>query len=332
MAQWWIKPQPDGMVCIDDAVLSGVDCSLVAANIYLVFWYGTNGEILYNHDDRMPVREPFTDMSPYIPVFDKWMSASQEYQPPISLAQAKTVKNSMVDALFASKRQLPVSMYGYTWDGSDNATGAMTDQIAAVSGTDAINSAVGALASSTNAAIQNLAISSDNAVQFLSASTNSALNTAESARASDAASLNAGLGSQATGHNLNVNVANANFNSLSGYSATIGTDGGTVTLPGLSYQDGVPTPTLPASPGSRTTAPGISAPTVAATPASGPDITWPPLNGPPVTLTYPQFTALLGVMTSRRASLQLTRTSHKNNITTMTTVDGIVSYDITQGW
>lgn len=100
---WWIV-RGQNLVCIDDALIRNVDCSSIPKNIYLVFWYGTHGEILYNHDDRLPVREPFTDFAPYVGIFDAWMRAAQRERPPISLTQARFVKSKMVDALMPDGR------------------------------------------------------------------------------------------------------------------------------------------------------------------------------------------------------------------------------------
>lgn len=338
MSGWWIVPSK-GMVTIDDAPMADIDCSAVDPTIYLIRWWDTNGEILFNHDSRLPVRQPFTDLTPYIHLFDQWIVGAEnpsrvfrtnEGSPPITLLQAKQVKSSMVDALFASKRQMPVSAYGYNWDASDNVTGAMTDEIAALSGTDAINSAVGALAASVNAAFQEMATDTHDAVQGLAGNVNSFTLSSDGARSADANSLNTSLSSQVTGHNANRAIVDGNFSSIS----NLHIESVPTSLPFQNPQGGIGTPSLPTTPvGGGITAPGVSAPTVAATPATGPDIAWPPLGGgPAVTLTYVQFTALLQIITSRRNSLQQVRTAHKNNIAGMTTVQQIAAYDITAGW
>lgn len=98
MSHWWICPH-DNQVVIDDASITGIDCSSIPKNIYLIWWYGTHGEILYRHDDRLPIREPFNDFRPYIGLFNKFILAALKERPPINLAQARTVKSRMVDAL-----------------------------------------------------------------------------------------------------------------------------------------------------------------------------------------------------------------------------------------
>jgi len=332
MSGWWICPG-NGQVCVDDCVMQPIDCSSVDPNIYLVRWWGTSGEILFNHDNRLPVRQPFTDLTPLIDLFNKWMAAAEfsppEPSPPITLAQAKQVKSSMVNALFASKRQMPVPAYGYTWDASDNATSSMSDEIAALSGTDAINSAVGALASSVNTALGALTQSANNSIQDLATKTNTFSLSSDGARSADTFNLNDSLNNQATSHNANVTGANTNFGALSSFN--IPDTGGA--LPVMGSLGGILVPSQTHTPvGGGITALGVTPPSVSATPATGPPISWPPIGGAPVSLTYEQFTGLLKVITSRRNTLQQTRTTHKNNIAGLASVDAVVAYDITGGW
>jgi len=133
MSGWWVLPS-QGRVTVDDATVTGIDCSSVPTNIYLIRMWESKGdmkgEILYNHADRVPVREKFTDISPYIPLINSWMLAAQSTppgkSPPITLAQAQAVKNTMVNALFHSKQQTPfahaVAAGNYSWDATDTAT------------------------------------------------------------------------------------------------------------------------------------------------------------------------------------------------------------------
>jgi hypothetical protein len=99
-------------VVIDDASIMGIDCSAIPENIYLIWWYphSKEGEILYKHEDRMPIREPFTDFSPYVHLFDRFLIMAMNRVPPISLAQAKLVKSRMVDALSVSRMRIGLAM------------------------------------------------------------------------------------------------------------------------------------------------------------------------------------------------------------------------------
>ncbi|HMF28117.1 MAG TPA: hypothetical protein VKE42_05055, partial [Candidatus Cybelea sp.] len=98
--------------------------------------------------------------------------------------------------------------------------------------------------------------------------------------------------------------------------------------PGSAAHIPLPAATQGTVPGGHT----VTAPRVEATPATGPDIAWPPIGGAPVMLSYVQFTDLLKQITTRRNTLQQVRTTHKNNIAALASVPAIVAYDITAGW
>jgi hypothetical protein len=100
MSAWWICPW-DNEVTIDDAPMHGIDCSAIPKNVYLIWWYphSGNGEILFN--DRLQVREPFTDFTPYVSLFNAWIRGAQKAKHPITLAQAQFVKSRMVDAVMS---------------------------------------------------------------------------------------------------------------------------------------------------------------------------------------------------------------------------------------
>lgn len=354
MSQWWIQPH-QALVCIDDALLQDIDCSSVADNIYLVFWYGEKGEILYTHDDRPAIREPFYDIAPYVPIFDKWMAAAKTASPPLTLPQAKFVKSSEVDALFASKRQLPVSYLGHLWNGSDDATGAMSDQIAAITAppdpSGAINSSTAALATSVNQALAALVDSVNSAHSTIVSSANTAndsivggsgvgnvvdqMNSVNDSFSSDnSIAINDMLAELRTGITDAITQHAGVINQILHNQPYTGDalNGTQPTFVGASFVDATH-PTPGAVP--DVSAPAVSAPPVSATPVpptTAPDIMWPPIGEPPVSLTYNQFTTLLGMLTQRRNALQLVRTDHKNNIVSLTTVDAVIAYDITQGW
>src|SRR5262249_1779454 len=203
---------------------------------------------------RVPMREPFTDIAPFIPLFNAWILAAQSNppgtSPPITVTQARFTKSALVDALFAAKRQMPVTAYGYQWDASDAATGAMTDEIAALSGTDAINSAVGGLAASADAAVQALAASANAAVESTAVDVNAALHTTtdnlNGAMGTYAGNMSAAAGVMNTDldnaknlSNTNIGTSNTNFGSLSNYNVPSG-GGALPSMSGLSTFPGAP--------------------------------------------------------------------------------------------
>jgi hypothetical protein len=103
--QFWLSP-PNNVVCVDDAStlleLTGFK------NINLIWWHGSFGEIQYK--DRLALREPFYDPSPYYQILDKWMLLAQSARKPISLIQAKMVKQNLTECLYHYRRQRPISI------------------------------------------------------------------------------------------------------------------------------------------------------------------------------------------------------------------------------
>jgi hypothetical protein len=234
MSGYWILPG-QSTVCVDDAVLQGVDCSTIPSNIYIIRWSGQSGEILYNHDDRLPVREPVTDFAAYVKVFDNWMLAAMDPQvlgrtlkgsPAITLAQAKAVKSKLVWGLYYNKFE---GLSPGTPPGDNTA--------------------------SVNASIQALVQSTNNVVQGLATAVNNFTLSSDGARSSDAGNLNASLSSQATAHNAN--VANVNQNNVylraaAGFPISVPNDMG-----------GIGTPSMPTlAIGGGISAGGVSAPPV----------------------------------------------------------------------
>jgi hypothetical protein len=218
VSTFWIHRET-GTVAVDDAVLKGVDTSSLAKNIQLVWWYGTNGEIRYTDEDRLPVREPVTNLEPFIPIFNNWILAAEKplpttsgkTMPAITLAQAKAVKTQLTRGLYYNK---------FSPGSIDN--------------TAAVNASIQALAQSTNDSLKSLASDVNN---FTLSS--------DGARSADAQALNSALGSQALAHNTNVTAANSHtaaLNALTGYY--IGPDGGSLPVTTVSSLHSVGTPQM----------------------------------------------------------------------------------------
>jgi hypothetical protein len=115
MNKFWLCP-PNNIVCVDDAPET-VNLSAIAKNIYLVRWQSDNygngeGSILYS--DRLGVRDPLTDVTPYLPYINLWILAAQsDKDHPITLAQARWVKLILTNMLFTMKNTAPcATAYG----------------------------------------------------------------------------------------------------------------------------------------------------------------------------------------------------------------------------
>jgi hypothetical protein len=152
---------------------------------------------------------------------------------------------------------------------------------------------------SVNAAIDALAASAHSAVQSLAATVNNFSLSSDGARSADTNTLNTGLSTQWGNHNNNVDLANTNFNALSGYPVGIGQ------LPAMLNESHVN---------------GVSMTTTAV----GGGITAPDVPAPP-----PVQPGGAGGATDPLAP---TRDAHLSGVAAQTTVPGVAAYDITAGW
>jgi hypothetical protein len=91
--QFWIRPASNS-VAIDDASINGIDCSSIPPNVQLVTWDSDKqkGQLVYN--DRVAVREPFTDPTPYLAVINNWIKAAGGILPPDPVLGAATTPHS----------------------------------------------------------------------------------------------------------------------------------------------------------------------------------------------------------------------------------------------
>jgi hypothetical protein len=289
-----------GQVTVDDASITGVDCSSISANVYIVDWSKSAGTILYY--DRVALRDSYTDPTPYLPIINNWLlaaagqtfgtSAPHSAGPPltgsktpapisvspfITLKQAVAIKGNINDALFALKRQAPITFQGQTYDGSDTETSAMSTAIsgAAQQNIDAANSALSNLTSSVNSA---------------NATTVS-----------------------------NVNAANADFGGPAGQvDANMDTIFAATGFPIEVVGVAVLNVDAPAD---------IIAPTI-----TGPAMSWPNSSGVSQNLSFAQMSGLVKALADRRATLQTTHIAMKAAIAAQTSVAGIAGIDITAGW
>jgi hypothetical protein len=310
MSQWWIAPS-DGQVVIDDASIDGIDTTGIASNIYLVFWHGTKGEILYKHADRMPLRETFIDVTPYIHYFDRWITAAQSETPPIQLPQAKSVKSSLVHSLFESKRQLPINVGGVWYDASDTNMATMMGSLT----TDALVGAINASITQWNQILAtfNTAIATFNAYIDIF-NNNSGLQDHV---------IEVGVVNQ-----INVDVAMLNSGS---YVEAINTaiDSVTVTMggdpptPSVSFTP-IPTPQSLQNASGRVAAGGQVPVLEHLDPVQG--------TFPLVSLAQSATGAVVNAISARTNALAAVRNTHLANIATLTTVAAIAAYDITAGW
>ena len=284
-------------------------CSVaLAPNINQVTFANGKGEIVYN--DRQPLPEPFTDPSPYQPSINNWLMAMASSAPALTLAQAISVKQYLVSAIYDVKRQAPVQVNttagNLFWDASDVAI----EQYAML-GPYVLNGALASVATVLNNAI-------------------TALN-------QDSASGNS-LVSQ-------YNALITAFNTLLGSAGTTGFGGFEVASDG--YYNAVQilwaaAGNGPISPGNpvRTTIPG-SQPGFGASFAAGvsgasvstPSLSLIPIGGStPVSLTSADVGSIMSAINTQQLHDQTVLISKRAAIAALTTIPAIVAYDATAGW
>ena len=93
-----------------------IDTSALDPTIYFVF-YDSSGPLgSIQHLDRPGSLEDFTDPTPYISYLNAWFAVAAADTPPLSLAQAIALKESLVGILYAAKRQTLTTQAGLaTW-------------------------------------------------------------------------------------------------------------------------------------------------------------------------------------------------------------------------
>lgn len=97
----------DGFMAFNNAALP-IDLSTIASNVRFIIWHDLDGEIEYN--DRLNLRSHLTDPSPYQTCINNWITAAAAAASPLTLALAQQIKTDMIEAIFASKRQTPITV------------------------------------------------------------------------------------------------------------------------------------------------------------------------------------------------------------------------------
>ena len=119
--RWWINTDHDRM-CVDNAVISGLDFSALASDIWMIQWTDGKGEIERQVDpdtNDNGLREKFIDILPYCGYFQDFLALC----PRLTLVQAQAVQIDLIGEVYNSKRQEPycyeVAAGDYCWDATD---------------------------------------------------------------------------------------------------------------------------------------------------------------------------------------------------------------------
>jgi hypothetical protein len=284
----------EGVVSIDNQPL-GVDVTGLPANVALVAYDCTQGSGSIEYTDRLRLLEPVIDLTPYQPFVNKWMTAAAALTTMrLTLAQAKRVKLGLVDGIYNSKRQAPITSLGYTWDATDpSLIGMQTtidswDIVAAVSNND--NSIVDQ--------VNGMGISTSIAGRYYTYT------------AAPSFSIS----------NWDSNYVNANYYVYlpappSAYFV---------------YNVGVPISTT-SDAGSTASSQIITS--ITAGSVTGPTVYWPAMNTPtPIAMAMTDMRALISSIQARRTNLQAVRSNKQAYINAQITIAPIIAYDATAGW
>jgi hypothetical protein len=109
-------PNDDSM-SIDNAVLRFDFKHLLAADIDIVSYGNAAGFV---QRVGLGIKERFLDPSGYVTLINDWIWYAAQ-RGAVTLAEAKTIKNDYIGAVFDGRRQAPIAGWGYAWDARDAA-------------------------------------------------------------------------------------------------------------------------------------------------------------------------------------------------------------------
>ncbi|WP_024517082.1 hypothetical protein [Bradyrhizobium sp. Tv2a-2] len=278
------------------AILAPLTTNTLAANVSLVQFDGATGVGQITYNDRQPLPEAFSDPSPYQTYVNQWITALASGSPALTLSQAQAIKCSLVNAIYAVKRQAAVSIHvtagTYSWDATDSTVERVLAPLCGLLYVDPVNTVIGE-------------------VNTLITEIDTTLSTLNSTWATNFNTLNSNWPSQiqAALNNL-VSEINASLPFQSGGATIAGVTGpSAVTFDsGLSGFSG----------NSTLTAPSISLIPVGQT--------------TPVTLSPTDLQAIVVAINAQNASKQSTSLSKQAAINALTSITSVVSYDATTGW
>lgn len=126
-------------MAVDNAVYP-ISTSALAANIAHILFNAVTGIGSIEYNDRPSSSLPFTDPSPYQPFINTWLGLGAADRPPLQLAQAISIKQAIVTALYNYKRLSLTSTAGVTaWSTLSNGIAPSNDGYT-VSGSQVDNS------------------------------------------------------------------------------------------------------------------------------------------------------------------------------------------------
>jgi hypothetical protein len=348
---------------VDDMWVAELDVSSLPSDVTRVKWNGTDGWIKHVN---ATLESRITDPSPYQPQLNAWTTARLSVTPPPTLAEAKSIKITLIEQLFDLKRQAPfhyvVAAGDFMWEATDGAAAGMAiatlpGLLATLTGTSdgTVVGKINTLADQINANIVAPGNAFENQVNQWIVNPGNA-NWSEGVSAFN--SINSIFGQ------VNSNIAGPAGTFVSHYDGTVlGLVGdGHNTINNKLQSSG------PAGSPSNVAAPGLDGqipPSLVSISAIGPNpynftytftavyyptfvnvshasvtpdpsippIQWIPIgSATPVNLSATEMAGIMSGITSRRLSLQTTRVNKIAAVNALTTVQDVIAYDATTGW
>jgi hypothetical protein len=348
--QFWIVVHV-GVMAVDNVSVDGMDLTTLPSNVEIVEWKTGVGEIEYN--DRPRLRENFTDVTPYCPLLQQFMTRLVG----ITLDQAKKIQIDLIGVLFESKRQAPyhhpVAAGDYSWDASDATmvTSMIPSIQSAISTINQINAQLGTVIPALNSAGSSLAASVNSNVVTGGNNLSSAINTnvVNPTNALRDEINSAIVTPERTIHDeFNANVVISDSNKCSTLVANLVPTlvaAGTFASPGVTSLTPIPNlsaaclaiylATVVAAVGNyfNNVANTFTVSWPSIPNAAGSNQSWVPVGSTTaVNVTPTEQTAIMQGIATRTKNLTTAKNTKTNEVNALTTIGAVIAYDVTTGW
>jgi hypothetical protein len=334
----------ESLVIIDNAVAT-IDVSSLPTNVEIVVYQEIDGKIEYN--DRPSLRLPFTDPSPYQSLLNAWITNQATVTPALQLAQAKQVKNDLVEGIFHHKRRLPYAYGAWSYDAHDESVTNLDLLVQATIDTSVLVASINAAFATITSQVNNTVVGGVNdtvvggvnntVVGGVNGTVVPGVNAMVAANNNSAAAVNnwSNLSSLNWGRVLIMSTPTLPYNAMSpgnmsgptGGASGPGTPGAgpgsggfqnMANIAGIGTIGGIGT---------------IAGATVSGGTGHAGNITHQPLNAAaPQSIPAADISAALQGIANRRNTLNSNRLTKRVAINALTTIAAVVAYDATTGW
>ena len=354
--RWWLQTDPPCIMSVDNASVKGMDFSELIIDdpdLWMVQWTEGKGEI-----ERQSIidgsgdgdanlnglREQFYDITPYVPLFQQFLTRMQAKA--LLLSQAKKIQIELIQQLFESKRQLPihypVAAGDYWWDASDvgpmavNTSTTAADLVTAVNGVISnVNNIVNYLNANLVPTINaNIVVPGNLGVYYHNNQTIYYANIIETAAWNAINAVEFFLNYTLIG-SLGTPANTLNYQLQ---SKALGEPAYSVASPGLGgnmggIQGTVQPYTIPTLPASTSFANVHALTWTNISQVQLSSVQWIPLGATaPVNLTPAESKGLMDAINNRTKALQSVKTTKIAQVNALTTVPAVINYDVLAGW